>query len=61
MFPIKDNIPTERFPLVTVALIVINFVAYFLAISHGGSFISGPDLHEVLKYGAELFNQRVAS
>ncbi len=52
MFPIKDNIPTERFPLVTVALIVINFVAYILAIRHGGSFISGPDLHEVLKFGA---------
>ncbi|MDQ6606848.1 MAG: rhomboid family intramembrane serine protease [Actinomycetota bacterium] len=52
MFPIKDNIPTERFPLVTVGLILINFVAYVLAIRHGGSLISGPDLHEVLKYGA---------
>jgi membrane associated rhomboid family serine protease len=29
LFPIKDNIPTERFPVVTVALIVINVLAYF--------------------------------
>jgi membrane associated rhomboid family serine protease len=27
-------------------------VAYFLAVQHGGSVISGPDVHEVLKYGA---------
>lgn len=30
MFPLKDNIPTERFPVVTVALIVANVLAYFL-------------------------------
>ena len=52
MIPIKDNIPTDRFPIVTLALIVINFVAYYLAIRHGGSFISGPDTQEVVKYGA---------
>src|SRR5437763_14853527 len=52
MIPIKDNIPTDRFPEVTVALIIVNFVAYLLAIRHGGSLISGPDTHEVLKYGA---------
>jgi membrane associated rhomboid family serine protease len=52
MIPIKDNIPTDRFPFVTVALIVANFVVYILAIGHGGSFINGPDLHEVIKYGA---------
>jgi membrane associated rhomboid family serine protease len=52
MIPIKDNIPTDRFPFVTVVLIVANFVVYLLAIRHGGSFISGPDVHEVLKYGA---------
>ncbi len=28
MLPIKDNIPTERFPFVTVALIVANVVVY---------------------------------
>ena len=52
MIPIKDNIPTDRFPFVTLALIVANFIAYFLAIRHGGSIVSGPDVQEVLKYGA---------
>jgi membrane associated rhomboid family serine protease len=52
VIPIKDNIPTDRFPFVTLALIVINLVAYFLAIRHGGSIISGPDTQEVFKYGA---------
>jgi membrane associated rhomboid family serine protease len=51
VIPIKDNIPTDRFPVVTLALIIINFVAYVLAVRHGGSFVSGPDLQEVVKYG----------
>jgi membrane associated rhomboid family serine protease len=29
VFPLKDNIPTERFPVVTVALIAINVFVYF--------------------------------
>ncbi len=52
MIPLKDNIPTDRFPVVTVALIVANFVVYILAIRHGGSLFSGPDTQEVVKYGA---------
>jgi rhomboid family protein len=52
VIPIKDNIPADRFPLVTVGLILANFIVYILAIRHGGSFISGPDTQEVLKYGA---------
>jgi membrane associated rhomboid family serine protease len=52
MFPIKDNIPTDRFPFVTLALIVANVVVYLLAIRHGGSLFGGPDTHEILKYGA---------
>jgi membrane associated rhomboid family serine protease len=52
VIPIKDNIPTDRFPFVTLGLIVTNFVVYFLAIGHGGSIISGPDMHEIVKYGA---------
>jgi membrane associated rhomboid family serine protease len=52
VIPLKDNIPTDRFPFVTVALIVINVIAYILAIRHGGSFISGPDLQEEVKYSA---------
>ena len=52
MIPIKDNIPTDRFPFVTVALIVANIVLYLLSIRHGGSIISGPDSQETFKYGA---------
>ena len=29
MFPLRDNIPTDRFPVVTVALIVLNVIVYF--------------------------------
>ena len=29
MFPLKDNIPTRRFPVLTVAIIVANVVMYF--------------------------------
>ena len=52
MIPLKDNIPTNRFPFVTVGLILANIVVYLLAIRHGGSLISGPDEFEVVKYGA---------
>ncbi len=30
MFPLKDNVPTRSFPLVTVALIVVNFAVWIL-------------------------------
>jgi membrane associated rhomboid family serine protease len=52
VIPVKDNIPTERLPLVTIGLIVANLVVYLLAIIHGGGFFGGPDTHEVVKYGA---------
>jgi membrane associated rhomboid family serine protease len=55
MIPIKDNIPTDRFPFVTLGLIVANFVVYILAIMHGGSFISGPSQGEEFKYSAIPF------
>ena len=42
MIPIKDNIPTDRFPFVTLGLIVANFVVYFLAVFHGGSIFADP-------------------
>ena len=35
MFPLKDNIPTRRFPVLTVALIVANVFIYF-ALQSGG-------------------------
>jgi membrane associated rhomboid family serine protease len=52
MFPLKDNIPLARFPLVTVALVAINVVAYLLAIRHGGSFLGGPGESTAVHYGA---------
>jgi len=52
MIPLKDNIPNERFPLITVLLVAINVVAYLLSIRHGGSVIGGPDNGVAVKYGA---------
>jgi rhomboid family protein len=52
VIPLKDNIPTDRFPFVTVGLIVVNVIVYLLAIRHGGSLIGGPDAYESVKYGA---------
>jgi membrane associated rhomboid family serine protease len=56
LIPIKDNIPTDRFPLVTFALILANVVVYILASTHGGSLISGPDAHELAKYGVNPYS-----
>jgi len=52
MFPVKDNIPLARFPVVTVALVVANVIAYLLAIRHGGSFLGGPTNRVDVHYGA---------
>jgi membrane associated rhomboid family serine protease len=49
VLPIKDNIPTRRFPILTVAIIVICCVVYF-GFQHGG--ISGPSDSSVVKYSA---------
>ena len=50
MFPIKDNIPTDRFPLITVLLIVINVVV-FLGFEHPSGF-SSVNENTVVRYGA---------
>jgi membrane associated rhomboid family serine protease len=50
MFPLKDNIPTDRFPVVTVALIVANVLMYFLFQKAG--IFSGPSNANVIEYGA---------
>lgn len=50
MIPLKDNIPTDRFPIVTILLIVANAVVYF-AFQHGG-ILHGPHQSEVIRYGA---------
>jgi membrane associated rhomboid family serine protease len=52
MFPLKDNIPLARFPIVTVALVAINVVVYLLEIRHGGSFFGGPTDSVAVRYGA---------
>jgi membrane associated rhomboid family serine protease len=41
VFPLKDNIPTERFPVVTVLLIVANVLAYFF-FQHGTITLGDP-------------------
>jgi membrane associated rhomboid family serine protease len=46
VFPIKDNIPTERFPLVTVALIVINCVVYLFLQKKSGIDFGGGSLDQ---------------
>jgi membrane associated rhomboid family serine protease len=47
VIPIKDNIPTDRMPVVTLALIIVNVVVYLLAVANSGSLISGPAPHEL--------------
>jgi membrane associated rhomboid family serine protease len=36
MFPVKDNIPNERFPLATVTAIAIGLVAFLMTSNHEG-------------------------
>jgi membrane associated rhomboid family serine protease len=50
VFPLKDNIPTDRLAIVTIALIVLNVIVYFL-LQKGGIF-SGPDDGIVVDWGA---------
>ena len=55
MIPLKDNIPTVNFPIVTVALIVLNIGMYFF-FQHGDVSLgepSGRDYREnVVEYGS---------
>jgi membrane associated rhomboid family serine protease len=54
LFPIKDNIPTERLPIVTIALIVINCVVYLFLQPKSGIDFSGNSLDQgdLAKYAA---------
>jgi membrane associated rhomboid family serine protease len=47
VFPLRDNIPTEHFPFVTVGLIVANVLMYFF-FQHGGISLGSPDSSEYL-------------
>ena len=44
MLPLKDNVPTRRFPVVTVALIAANLVVWLLQLHNGVD-------HDVGHYG----------
>jgi membrane associated rhomboid family serine protease len=48
VFPLRDNIPTERLPLVTIALIAANVLMYFL-FQHGTISLGDPASHAYLK------------
>jgi membrane associated rhomboid family serine protease len=50
VFPLKDNIPTDRLPIVTILLIAANVLVYFFL--QGGGITHGPRNAEVVKYGA---------
>jgi membrane associated rhomboid family serine protease len=55
MFPLKDNIPTERFPVVTVAIIALNVIAYFFWQKGGITFGDPSSVHylqNLSDYGA---------
>ncbi len=52
MFPLRDNIPLSRVPVVTIAIVVINVIVYLLEIRHGGSFFGGPTDRTAVRYGA---------
>jgi membrane associated rhomboid family serine protease len=48
VFPLRDNIPTDRFPVVTVALIVANVIMYFF-FQKGGLSLGSPDSQAYLE------------
>jgi membrane associated rhomboid family serine protease len=52
MFPLRDNIPLARLPVVTIVLIAINVIVYLLEIRHGGSFFGGPTTDTTVRWGA---------
>ena len=42
LIPLRDSIRLARLPLVTIALIAANVIAYLLSIRDGGSILGGP-------------------
>ncbi len=55
MFPLKDNIPSTRLPIVTIVLVVANVLAYFLW-QRGGITLGDPSSNHymlnLIKFGA---------
>ncbi len=54
MIPLKDNIPTSRFPIVTVLLIVANFAFFAWQLTYSGERSSDPELRELGITDADL-------
>jgi hypothetical protein len=50
VLPLKDNIPTDRPAILTIAFIAINVVVYFLL--QKGGILSGPSDSSVIDWGA---------
>jgi membrane associated rhomboid family serine protease len=53
VFPLKDNIPTDHFPVVTAILIAVNCIVYFFLQPKSGIDFSGGSLNQadLLHYG----------
>ena len=51
MIPLKDDIPTRRFPILTVGIIVTCAVVYFL-VEHGLWNLGATGNQRVVDYGA---------
>ena len=51
MIPLKDDIPTRRTPIITIALIAINVLVYFV-LEQGGLGLGQTGNERVVEYGA---------
>src|SRR3978361_2150464 len=51
MIPIKDDIPTDRRPIITYVLLAINVLAYLYSLRQGGSIFGGPSGTPSVRYG----------
>jgi len=47
LLPLRDNLPTDRFPVVTAVLIAINVVVFAWMLTLGDSDYAGPELLEL--------------
>jgi membrane associated rhomboid family serine protease len=51
VIPLKDDIPTRAFPVLTVLIIVLNVIVYF-GFEHGGLNLGATGQERVVEYGA---------
>jgi membrane associated rhomboid family serine protease len=54
VFPLRDNLPTDRLPIVTILLIAVNVIVYFVLQPKSGIDFSGGSLDQgaLFHYGA---------